>query len=416
MSTPTPTPTPAPGVPRPAPAFAAPTPAAQGAVPTPMPAPVATAPSGAGIVTAVGVDVLSMDNIDSVTDFYLWDTDDAEDLDHAMAFAGRDYALPVAGSGLEDFVFQLRKFIRTDGSMEEARKHHDFNVDFEFEGRHYVYRVHRDLTATRKQLCLRRVSTQVPRLSDLTLPLMWKDILLSRTLGVEGGLVILAAKPGSGKSTTIAGMIRERLERFGGVARTIEAPLEFPLQNSWNRGVCFQIPVDESLPRDQQFLLPLRAQMRAYPTGVPSILMVGEIRDQETAAEVINASVGHLVITTMHAIDIETTIRRLCGWAGQVFGSEVAREMVSGAIRVVANQRLVRVGGKRVAEGEMLFSRGGYSSVASIIRSGNFEQLTGAINEQQRKIEQAAKAQRDVDTFLNELSPNEKDAAKDKVQ
>lgn len=416
MSTPTPTPAtvgqPPRPVPTPTPAFAAPVPSP---VPAGVPVPAPAASPAGGAIAASRVDVLGIDAIDSVTDLYMWDSDDPHDMDDAMAFAQKEYALPVAGSGIEEFVLQLRKFICTSPRMADARRHNDFQVDFEYGDRHFVYRVHRDMTTYRPQLCLRRVSTEVPRLSDLTLPPMWKEILLSRTLGVEGGLVILAAKPGSGKSTTIAGMIRERLERYAGVARTIEAPVEFPLQNSWGRGVCFQIPVDESLPRNEQFLRPLRAQMRAYPTGVPSILMVGEIRDQETAAEVINASVGHLVITTMHAIDIETTIRRLCGWAGMVFGTEVAREMVGGAIRVVANQRLVRVGGKRVAEGELLFSRGAYSPIASIIRSGKFEQLTGEITKQQRQIEKAAAAKQEVDSFLNELSPNEKVAATTKV-
>jgi Tfp pilus assembly pilus retraction ATPase PilT len=333
-----------------------------------------------------------------VTDLYLWDTDSPEDFWTRWRSRRRItlYRLPVRGSLSSFRRFAItsapnRRWVMCVSTM--------ISVDFKYQDRHFVYRVHRDQTTYRKQLCLRRVSTEVPKISRLALPPMWKEILLSETLGREGGLVILAAKPGSGKSTTIAGMIRERLERFGGVARTIEAPVEFPLQNSWGKGVCFQIPVDESLSREEQFLRPLRAQMRAYPTGVPSILMVGEIRDGETAAEVINASVGHLVITTMHAIDIETTIRRLCGWSGQVFGTEVAREMVGGALRVVANQRLERVGGRRVATGEMLFSRGAYSPIANIIRSGKFEQLTGEIKTQQRKLAKAAEAGMDVDAF-----------------
>lgn len=374
----------------------------------PSPVPVAVPVGRPTSTQSTGEDPpLTMDRIDEVTDFYLWDTDTPQDFEESMAFANRDYALPVVGTGIEEFVFELRKYIRSSDALNGVRHHNEFQVDFLYQGRNYVYRLHRDFTVGRSQLCLRRVSEEVPRLSALSLPALWKEILLSRTL-LEGGLVVLAAKPGSGKSTTIAGMIRERLELFGGVARTIEAPLEFPLQNSWGRGVAFQIPVDESLDRREQFLRPLRAQMRAYPTGVPTILMVGEIRDQETAAEVVNASVGHLVITTVHAIDIETTVRRLCGWAGQVFGVEVAREMVGGAIRVIANQRLVRVGGSRVAEGEMLFSRGSYSNVASIIRQGKFEQLTGVITEQQRRIEQAASRRRNVDEFLDELSPNAK--------
>jgi len=382
-------------------------------------APVAGRPSPTPVARVSGGEAagseLRMERLDDITDFYIWDSDSAEDFEMAMAFAGLDYALPVAGSEIEGFVLKLRDFIRTDDILREVRRLNDFQIDFEFEGRHFVYRVHRDLTIHRPQLCLRRVSTEVPTLSRLTLPPMWREILLSNILVKEGGLVVLASKPGSGKSTTIAGMIRELLEIFGGVARTIEAPVEYPLQNSWGRGVCFQIPVNENLPRAEQFLVPLRAQMRAYPTGVPSILMVGEIRDQETAAEVINASVGHLVITTMHAIDIETTVRRLCGWAGQVFGPEVAREMVGGAIRVIANQRLERVNGRRVAQGEMLFSRGAYSPVASIIRQGRFEQLTGEINSQQRLIGAADVAKKNVEQFLNELSPNEKVNSSKKV-
>lgn len=428
-SAPVPTPVPAPRpahaapVPAPQPGTAAARVQPQAAAPvpasaaSPAPRPVGTASGGASV--SGGLPPLTLDRFGKITDFYLFDNDDPRDFAMAAAFADCDYARPVIGTEIEQRVRDLLQTIRSHPN----HKYNDFQVVFEPEGEDgpsFVYRVHRDDTVHQPQLALRLIPPEVPRLSDLTLPPFWKDLLLSEAL-LEGGLVILSAKPGQGKSTTIAGMIRERLEKFGGVARSIEAPPEFPGQNSWgDKGVWYQIPVDESLPREEMFSRPIRAQMRAYPTGVRSILMVGEIRDKETAAEVVNASVGHLVISTIHALDIESAIRRLCGWSGQVFGSEVAREMVASSLRMVLQQNLIRVpdgkgGTKRVAEGEMLFSRGAFSDVGSIIREGNFSQLLGKITEQGRKIAAAATQRKNVEAFLDELSQNLRKQGQERV-
>lgn len=387
--------------------------------PMPMPAP-APSPTPAGVLRNSAGEATSrgrsddgneppinMENFDRITDFFMWDSDDPQLFADAWCAFDAPYARPIANTDVAEVMEECLKFIRTE--CKDA-KHDDFQITLRDR---YVFRVHRERTIGTDQLCLRRVTEHVPRLEELTLPPFWQEIFLSNTL-LEGGLIVLSAKPGSGKSTTIAGTIRSRLEKFGGICKTVEAPPEFPLQNLWGRGVCYQIPVDETLPREDQFSKPIRGLMRGYPTGMPSILVVGEVRDKETAAECVRAAVGHLVITTMHAPDVESATRMLCGWAGQVYGEMVARDMVGSALRIVAQQRLERikaptaegVWARRRVTGDLLFSRGGNTDIGNMIREGDFGSLLGKVKEQNRMLEKAAAAREEVDAFLDRLSPD----------
>lgn len=372
--------------------------------PTPRPVPVARS---AGRESNGELPPITGEDFDEITDFFLWDSDDPSAFADSFCFFDHPYPRPIAGTPVGERMQDLLSFIR---SHDDFKHQTDFQVTYQDK---YVFRAHRDPTVQGTQICLRRVKESVPRAQDLAWPAFWREVLLSNTLN-DGGLVILASKPGSGKSTTIAAMVRSRLEMYGGFCKTIEAPPEYPLQNRWGKGVCFQVPVNEDLPRDQQFAVPLRGLLRGYPTipgGGRTIMVVGETRDKETAAEVVTQSVGHLVITTMHALDIESAVSRFCGMAGQVLGPDVAREMVSSALRIVATQRLERVEGgngwtRRRMEGDLLFSRGGFTAIGNMIKKGEFTGLVGECIKQKRMLEDAHKRSQDADAVLSEISPD----------
>jgi Tfp pilus assembly pilus retraction ATPase PilT len=372
------------------------------------PVPVSAINRGRRDSDAGGEPPLGEEDFDHITDFFMWDSEDPGRFEQAFCVLDEPYMRPVFGSPVGDRLREVLTFIQQDKGLCE---HTDFQVVYKDK---YVFRGHRERTVEGVQICLRRIQEKVPRLQDLILPPFWREILNSETL-TPGGLVILGAKPGSGKSTTIGAMVRSRLEKFAGFCKTIEAPPELPLQNSWGRGVCFQIPVDESADRDKQFANPLRALLRGYPSipgGGRTMLVVGETRDPETAAEVVHASVGHLVITTMHALDVETTVSRFCSMAGKLLGTEVAREMTASALRVVANMSLEKANGggngwhRRRAVGELLYSGGASSSVANRIRKGDFSSLLGEAQQQGRRLRGAADRSEAVDQVLESISPN----------
>lgn len=152
-----------------------------------------------------------------------------------------------------------------------------------------------------------------------------KKALLEATSFTEG--IILATGPtGSGKTTTLYGILNHLNSEEKKII-TIEDPVEYRIP------LACQIPVSQGTT----FAKALRAVLRQDP----DIILVGEIRDSETAKIALQAAMtGHLVLSTLHANDIPTTIMRLIDLgvgekAEDVFVVEVT-------LRGVINQRLVR--------------------------------------------------------------------------
>lgn len=137
------------------------------------------------------------------------------------------------------------------------------------------------------------------------------------------GMVLVVGPTGSGKSTTLYSMINQ-LNNPSRKILTLEDPVELALP-----GVS-QIPV--STQEGDSFAEKLRAVLRLDP----DIVMVGEIRDTDTARTAIQASItGHLVLSTFHATNASAAFSRMVDMIGQ-------NPIFSSAIRLVIGQRLVR--------------------------------------------------------------------------
>lgn len=138
------------------------------------------------------------------------------------------------------------------------------------------------------------------------------------------GLVLSVGPTGSGKTTTLYSIVQE-LNTSERKIVTLEDPIEYTLP-----GVV-QIPVDTS--HKDSFAEKLRAVLRLDP----DVIMVGEIRDADTAKTALQASLsGHLVLATFHAGDTTTALARLYEYLGD-------NPLLTSAIRLVVAQRLVRV-------------------------------------------------------------------------
>ncbi len=137
------------------------------------------------------------------------------------------------------------------------------------------------------------------------------------------GMVLVVGPTGSGKSTTLYSMINA-LNTTQRKIITLEDPIEYSI-----RGIT-QVPVDTS--NDQRFGDELRSILRLDP----DVLMIGEIRDADTARTAIQASVtGHLVLSSFHASSASTAFSRMIDLIG-------INPIFSTAIRLVVAQRLVR--------------------------------------------------------------------------
>lgn len=147
---------------------------------------------------------------------------------------------------------------------------------------------------------------------------------LRRLMAMTNGIILITGPTGSGKSSTLAAMISE-LNTVDKSIITIEDPVEYKItgitQTNVNNtiGLTFASVLREALRQD------------------PDIIMIGEIRDSETAKIAISASnTGHLVLSTLHTNSAATSAIRLSEMGIEPF-------MVASTIRGIVNQKLVRV-------------------------------------------------------------------------
>ncbi len=166
--------------------------------------------------------------------------------------------------------------------------------------------------------------------------------LLSDRLS-QGGLIVIAGTPGNGKTTTCAAIIKERLLKHGGHAITVEEPVEMPLHGIvGDAGYCVQKEVADG----DSFADGVRDSLRGYPTKVNNILLIGEVRDRETAELAVKSAIdGRLVITTIHAESVIATIKRfLVLLSGGSLKDEQSRDLLATSLRVIMHQNITTAG------------------------------------------------------------------------
>ena len=146
---------------------------------------------------------------------------------------------------------------------------------------------------------------------------------IERVLNLPDGIFLVTGPTGSGKSTTLYACLNI-INKPDRKIITVEDPVEYQL-NGIN-----QVPVNPDV--GMTFPMALRAMLRQ----APNIIMVGEIRDLETAKIAINASLtGHLVFSTLHTNDAPSAVTRLVDIGVQRF-------LVASSVRAIMAQRLVR--------------------------------------------------------------------------
>ncbi len=162
--------------------------------------------------------------------------------------------------------------------------------------------------------------TAPQRLSEMGMP-MYMEEAVRKVCQQDTGFILASGPTGSGKTTTLYNALRE-IDRDKRNVVTIEDPVEYHLE-----GVT-QIPVG----RDTRFADLLRSILRQDP----DVILVGEIRDEETARTAMQASMtGHVVFSTIHAKDSIGAIFRLLDLGVESY-------LVANALNLVVAQRLVR--------------------------------------------------------------------------
>lgn len=177
-----------------------------------------------------------------------------------------------------------------------------------------------------ERMTLRLLALQTESLTLEKLGMNQQDLdCFSQAIEKPHGLVLLTGPTGSGKSTTLYAAIRRLIGGRDLNVVTIEDPIEYDID-----GVA-QVEID-SVAEKVSFAKGLRSVLRHDP----DVVMIGEIRDAETADIAIKAALtGHLVLSTLHTNSAPSAITRLIDMG-------VARYLVAATVRLTVAQRLVR--------------------------------------------------------------------------
>lgn len=212
---------------------------------------------------------------------------------------------------------------------------------------------------------VRYIPHEVPRLDELTLPDVLKDLIMERR-----GLILVVGAAGSGKSTSIASMLDHRNELVTGHILTFEDPIEFLFRNK--KSIINQREIGSDAKT-------LQTAMKNAMRQAPDVLFIGEIRDRETmSAAIAYAMSGHLVVATMHATNSAHALNRVISFFPTEARQALFQDLAAG-LKAIVSQRLVRSRkGGRVPSVEVLMNAG---HMCALIERGDVQEIKEAMEQ-----------------------------------
>ena len=214
-------------------------------------------------------------------------------------------------------------------------------------------------------LVLRTIPQVLPTIDSMNLPHILKDIAMTKR-----GLVLVVGATGSGKSTSLAGMIDHRNANAPGHIISVEDPIEFihPHKKS--------IVNQRELGFDtDSFGDALKNAMRQ----APDVILIGEIRDSDTMEAAITfADTGHLCLATLHSTNANQSFERILNFFPEPRHPQILMQL-SLNLRCIISQRLVPgVDGKRVAAIEILMDT---PRIKELIKRGQMDVVKEAMEQ-----------------------------------
>jgi twitching motility protein PilT len=175
---------------------------------------------------------------------------------------------------------------------------------------------------------MRVIPHQIGNFEELNLP-----PVLGRIAQVPNGLILVTGPTGNGKSTTLASMMKYINDNFDYNIITIEDPIEFLFTSSKSCIIQREVGIDTD-----SFSVALRSAMRMNP----DVIMVGEMRDNETIDACVKAAeTGHLVLSTLHTSNAATSVNRIVGYFPPE-AQENTRQRLAESLIATVSLRLVR--------------------------------------------------------------------------
>jgi twitching motility protein PilU len=189
------------------------------------------------------------------------------------------------------------------------------------------FRVSAFVQQGRVGMVLRTITTTIPKLDDLGVPEVLKEVAMTKR-----GLVIMVGATGSGKSTTLAGMIGFRNENSYGHIITIEDPVEYvhPHKN------CIITQREVGVDTEDW-----GAALKNTLRQAPDVILIGEIRDRQTMDYAVAfAETGHLCLATMHANSSNQALDRIINFFPEERRGQLLMDL-SLNLKAMVSQRLI---------------------------------------------------------------------------
>lgn len=209
-------------------------------------------------------------------------------------------------------------------------------------------------------MVLRRIENVIPSMEQLLLPPILKDLAMTKR-----GLVMFVGATGTGKSTSLAGMLEYRNNNSSGHIVTIEDPIEFTHNHSGCIVTQREVGIDT-----ESYEVALKNTLRQ----APDVILIGEIRTRETMEHAIAfAETGHLCLSTLHANNANQALDRIINFFPEDRHNQVFMDLSLNLRAIVAQQLIRRPDGKsRRPVVEVLLNT---PLAADLIRKGEVHKL-----------------------------------------
>jgi twitching motility protein PilU len=214
-------------------------------------------------------------------------------------------------------------------------------------------------------IVIRYITSRIPPIDELKLPQILNQLAME-----QRGLILIVGTTGSGKSTSLASMLQHRNKNASGHILTIEDPIEFIHQHERSIINQREIGIDT-----YSYENALKRAMRE----APDVIMIGEIRDQNTMQQAIAyADTGHLCLTTLHATNAYQTLDRIFNFFPDRALNQLQIDLSLNLKAIVSQRLIIGVNGKRVPAVEVMLNT---PHIADLVQKGDIENIREAIQQ-----------------------------------
>ncbi|MBR5711147.1 MAG: type IV pilus twitching motility protein PilT [Thermoguttaceae bacterium] len=212
-------------------------------------------------------------------------------------------------------------------------------------------------------MVLRQIPVKLMSFKDLNTPPVIAELILR-----PRGMILVTGPTGSGKTTTLAAMVKHLNETVDRHIITVEDPIEF--YHDHIKSTINQREIGVDVP---SFAEAIRRALRQDP----DVIMVGEMRDLETIETAITAAeTGHIVFGTLHTSSAPSTISRIIDVFPTTQQDQIRTQLASAILGILCQTLLPRIGGGRVAAYEMLVVD---PATANLIRENKLFRITSTM-------------------------------------